>query len=244
MLRPRGWGIRHFGTFVNYLCAPQIKFKGIFIIDVHSATMANTDNNVTIGRWTVGHRTISRTRRYTQAGQMTTSYFLVFRNPKDKSHKIYWKTTAIKDYKLLDDYFRYEHPKGKWVVIGGGKMSMDIKTKSIVFFGSSPMYGGFPNELLISLANQQFAGWSVKANTWESKLDKAIQGWTKCQFKWELYQGYHSKAAYSLRLKDGTIVDGTYPTVGQFMNLANGTLIPVENVMEIKRISHKRPTKN
>ena len=175
------------------------------------------------------------------------SLFLLIRNFTTDTYTIFWKNPSL-TYTDLSNAYSQEHQGDNFSILGGGKLSMDLDKKTVVFFGKSE-FGHFNNELVNKLARDKFVHWTVITNPWEDKLDKAIAGWNKCDFQFQLYQGAYAKAVYALvikHLEDYEVIPKTYPTQGKFMVLDGndvlniGKFVDPNDIHEIKRISHKR----
>jgi len=174
-----------------------------------------------------------------------TSLFILIQLLDTKEYKIYWKSPNIDSHNSLANLYRTENPKQNFNVLGGGKLITLLDKKTVVLFGKTSDFGQFNAELVHNIAKELFVHWTVISNPWENKLDKAIEGWDKCKFKYQLFLGHYSKAIYAIKIKsNGTIVEipKAYPVAKQFMIIEGdnkGTTINPNEIYEIKRVSHK-----
>lgn len=121
-------------------------------------------------------------------------------------------------------------------------------TKKLWFDTSD--FGHFNAELVNKLARDKFVHWTVITYLWASTIEEAISGWTKCNFKFQLFHNAYDKAVYSLVIKNhGTFetIPQAYPTPQKKIMVLDGNdilsigkFVDPNDIHEIKRISHKR----
>jgi hypothetical protein len=171
--------------------------------------------------------------------------FIFIRNYTKKTYVIYWVNAGL-THNALRLKYKIDNPKDNITVMGGGKLHMELDKKQVTLFGTTCEFGQFNLELVNHWAKHQFPNWTIVCNSWADSYSDAIAGWTKCNFKYQLFHEVYDKAEYAAILKSGEELLQIYPTNQQFIvltpseNYQVGSFVNPEDIHEIRRTSHKR----